>query len=55
MNAEDQEAADGLQALLSSDPTELGDEHMSYAAPLDPELADALVSMKEGHTQRCTS
>lgn len=45
-----------MQALLSSNPLGLGGEglggeHMSYAAQLDPELADALVSMKGGRAK----
>lgn len=51
IDAEDQATANGLQAFLSPDPLELGDEHMSYAAHLDPELADAWVSMKEDHAK----
>lgn len=40
-----------MQAFLSSDPLELGDEHLSHVAQVDPELADVLVSMKAGHAK----
>ena len=50
-NPEEQEHADGLQALLAMDPADMGDEHLAYAAELDGDLAEALVTMRESHAR----
>ena len=48
---EEQEMADGIQALLATEPEELSDEQIAFAAGMDEGLADALVSMREGHAK----
>ena len=47
----DQKQADGLQAVLAASPENLTDDAIAFAASDDPELASALVTLREAHTK----
>ena len=48
---DDPDVAEGMQALMAMGAEELTDDHIAFAASVDHDVADALVTMREGHAR----